>query len=138
MSRKDVRFILARMADSSNHALAFIEGLTKQDFLGDLRTQQAVIMNLYLIGELAGTLRKNVSAELDRLPPLPYEQMIGMRNRIAHGYFDLNMDAVWEVVTRSLPELRCALAGVGISGTEALEPLSAVEPRKDKPPHGQG
>ena len=138
MSGKDVRFVLARMADCGHRALSYVEGLTKQDFLDDLRTQQAVVMNLYLIGELAGTLRKSFGAELHRLPPLPYEKMIGMRNRIAHGYFDLNMDAVWEVVTESLPELRSALAAIGITGTDALEPLSPVEPQKDKPRHGQG
>ena len=123
MKHKDVRYVLARMADCAFQAISYLDGMTKEDFLGDKRTQQAVIMNLQLIGELATTLRRSYSTDLTDLPALPYEQMIGMRNRIAHGYFDLNLDTVWIVATESLPELRKALAEIGITGVDGLTPL---------------
>jgi uncharacterized protein with HEPN domain len=53
MSDKDVRFVLARMADCSNSAISFIEGLSRDEFLLDAKTQNAVLMNLVISGELA-------------------------------------------------------------------------------------
>lgn len=123
MKHKDVRYVLARMADCAALALSYLDGMTREDSLTDRRTQQAVVMNLQLIGELASTLRRTYATELPNLPALPYEQMIGMRNRIAHGYFDLNVDTVWTVATQSLPELRSALARIGITGVDGLTPL---------------
>jgi uncharacterized protein with HEPN domain len=45
-------------------------------------------------------------------PELPWRSMRGMRNRIAHGYFDINLDVVWETVQTALPELLSPLSGV--------------------------
>jgi uncharacterized protein with HEPN domain len=123
MKHKDVRFVLARMADCATRAISYVDGMTKDEFFGDIRTREAVVMNLYLVGKLATTLRKTYATELSELPTLPYEQMIGMRNRIAHGNFDLNLDTVWTVATQSLPELRGALARIGITGVDGLTPL---------------
>ena len=41
----------------------------------------------------------------DAHPDIPWRQMRGMRNRMAHGYFDVNLEIVWETVQKSLPEL---------------------------------
>lgn len=61
-----------------------------------------------------------------------------MRNRIAQGYLDLDIDLVWEVATEALPEFRSTLSAIGLAGADAREPLSVPEPRKDEPSHGQG
>lgn len=127
MSAKDIRFVLARMADCATLGASYVDGMTKDEFMADLRTQQAVAMNLLIVGELAATLPRSFASELPRLPALPFEKMIGMRNRITHGYFELNWDAVWEAAIVSLPELRTSLAQIGITGLDGLEPL------KDKP-----
>jgi len=122
MRHKDARYVLARMADCANWAISYLDGMHVEEFRVDMRTQQAVVMNLQIIGELAATLRRSYADELSKLPALPYEKMIGMRNRIAHGYFDLNLDAVWEAAI-SLSELRATLAEIGITGVDGLKPL---------------
>lgn len=127
MSRKDVRFVPARMADGAGLAMSYVGGLPKEEFLADQRTQQAVIMNLLIIRELAGTLQRTFKAELSGLPALPCQPMIGTRDSIVHGYFDLNWNAVWEAVCVSLADLRSALAQIGITGVDGLQPL------KDEP-----
>jgi len=89
-----------------------VEGLSKDDFLTDKRTQQAVIMSLVIIGE-AATKVMDGSAEFTQAhPEVPWRSMRGMRNRIAHGYFDINLEVVWETVQTALPDLLKQLPAV--------------------------
>lgn len=96
---------LEHMRQAASDALIFVEGLSKEEFVEDKRTQQAVIMSLVIIGEAATKI-------MDRFPDfaaqnnqIPWRSMRGMRNRIAHGYFDINLDVVWDTVQSALPEL---------------------------------
>jgi uncharacterized protein with HEPN domain len=89
-----------------------VEGKDKQAFLADRRTQQAVILNLIVVGEAATRLLQVHAAFLERHPLIPWRSMKGMRNRIAHGYFDINLDVVWETVQVALPELLGQLPSV--------------------------
>lgn len=96
---------LDHMQQAATDACSFMEGLSKQDFLEDKRTQQAVIMSLVIIGE-AATKLMNAHAEFTQAHEhVPWRSMRGMRNRIAHGYFDINLDVVWDTVQTALPEL---------------------------------
>lgn len=90
---------------AATDACTFVEGLRKEDFLADKRTQQAVILSLLIIGEAATKLLQNYSDFLTRHPDVPWSSMKGMRNRLAHGYFDINLEVVWETVSNALPNL---------------------------------
>ena len=79
--------------------------MSKEEFLHDKRTQQAVIFNLILIGEEASKLLKDDEAFADQYPQVPWRSMKGMRNRIAHGYFEINLETVWETIKTALPSL---------------------------------
>ena len=79
--------------------------MDKDEFLVDKRTQQAVISNLIIIGEAATKLLKDYGQFLDQHPDVPWRSMRGMRNRIAHGYFEIDLDVVWETVKTALPQL---------------------------------
>ena len=101
-----------RLSDYIDHlhqavtdACSFVEGLGKDDFLEDKRTQQAVIMSLIIIGEVATKVMDGYGAFVQAHPEVPWRSMRGMRNRIAHGYFDTNLDVVWNTVQTALPEL---------------------------------
>lgn len=96
---------LDHMLEATRQACAYVEGLDKARFLADKRTQQAVILNLVIIGEAATKLLKDYGEFLGRHPQVPWRSMKGMRNRIAHGYFDIDLDVVWETVQTALPEL---------------------------------
>lgn len=86
-------------------ACSFMEGLSKDDFLADKRTQQAVIMSLIIIGEAATKVMDGHAEFAAAHTEIPWRGMRGMRNRIAHGYFDINLDVVWETVQTALPAL---------------------------------
>lgn len=105
MTRNKIPDYLEHMTKASQQARSYVEGLSRAEFLEDTRTQQAVIMNLVIIGEAATKLIKDHKDFIDSHREIPWAQMKGMRNRIAHGYFDINLDMVWETVQRALPEL---------------------------------
>ena len=96
---------LEHMRQAAGDALVFVEGLSKEDFLDDKRTQQAVIMSLIIIGEAATKLMDRYAEFTTSNPQVPWRSMRGMRNRIAHGYFDINLEVVWETGQAALPEL---------------------------------
>ena len=68
-------------------------------------------MSLVIIGEAATKLMDTDQAFVQAHPSIPWRAMRGMRNRMAHGYFDINLDVVWETVQVSLPELIEQLRG---------------------------
>jgi uncharacterized protein with HEPN domain len=96
---------LDHMRQAATDACAFVEGLSKEAFLADKRTQQAVIMNLIVIGEAATKVMDGYAEFAEQHRQVPWRSMRGMRNRIAHGYFDINLDVVWDTVQTALPEL---------------------------------
>lgn len=104
MSERQKDYI-GHMVEAAQNALDFTEGLDIPDFLSDKKTQQAVVMSLMIVGE-AATKLMNSDAELtDTYPEIPWRSMRGMRNRIAHGYFEIDLAVVWETVHTALPEL---------------------------------
>ena len=89
----------------------------KADFLEDKRTQQAVIMSLVVIGEAATKVMDGYADFTQAHADIPWHSIRGMRNRIAHGYFQINLDVVWETVQNALPQL-------GLQLTTVLEDLT--------------
>ena len=80
--------------------------MDKQTFLKDRRTQQAVIYNIMIIGEAASQIINEHPDFIASTPEIPWREMRGIRNRMAHGYFELNMDIIWDTVTMYLNGLR--------------------------------
>jgi uncharacterized protein with HEPN domain len=93
------------MQEAVRLAQSYAAGMNKEEFLRDRRTQQAIVLNLITLGEVAARLMSEHSDFADAHPDIPWRQMRGMRNRMAHGYFDINLEIVWETVHKSLPEL---------------------------------
>lgn len=112
MSDVRLRDYLDHMRQAASDACGFVEGMDKSDFLRDKRTQQAVIMSLIVIGEAATKLMDSDAAFVQAHPHIPWRSMRGMRNRFAHGYFDINLDLVWDTVGTALPQLLEQLRGV--------------------------
>ncbi|WP_037586955.1 HepT-like ribonuclease domain-containing protein [Stenoxybacter acetivorans] len=96
---------LGYMKDAAFRAVSFIEGLTETDFMEDERTQQAVAMSLVVIGESAARICEQCPEFIAKYPEIPWQAMRGMRNRIAHGYFEINFHTVWETTVQNLPDL---------------------------------
>lgn len=105
MSENRLADYLEHMQQAASDACSFVEGLDKTDFLKDKRTQQAVIMSLIIIGEAATKVMDGYAQFTQAHAQLPWHSMRGMRNRITHGYFDINLNVVWDTLQTALPDL---------------------------------
>jgi uncharacterized protein with HEPN domain len=109
---------LRHIRQAAEEACGFVEGLRKEHFLTDKRTQNAVLMCMMVIGEAATQVMDRYPEFADRNSDVPWRNMRGMRNRIAHGYFEVNLDVVWDTVKNALPGLLGRLPNLGDSADE--------------------
>ncbi len=93
---------LKHMLDASKKAVAFTKNRKRSDLNSDEMLALAIIRLLEIIGEAA----KAVSTELKaQYPEIPWRPIAGTRDRLIHGYFNVDMDIVWMIVTNDLPDL---------------------------------
>ena len=104
--RKDDAIRLRHMLDAAQEALSFVPGRDRSDLDENRMLCLALVRCIEIIGEAAS----KVSLECkDECPAIPWGDIIGMRNRLIHAYFDINLDIVWSTVTDELPALVAAL-----------------------------
>ncbi len=113
MPRDDSTYLLDMLL-AARDALSFTEDLSFEDFVRDRRTQLSVLKSVEIVGEAAA----QVSEDARRASPeIPWRQIVGMRNRIVHVYFNIDLPLVWDAVRQDLPDL-----------IARLEPLVPAEP----------
>ena len=112
MNRNRLPDYVDHIQQAAADVCSFVQGLAKDDFLADKRTQQAVIMSLMIIGEAATKAMEGDAAFTQAHPEVPWRNMRGMRNRMAHGYFDIDLHVVWETTQEWVPELLKQLPAV--------------------------
>ena len=112
MNRNRLPDYVDHIQQAAGDVCSFVQGLAKDDFLADKRTQQAVIMSLMTIGEAATKAMEGYAAFTQAHPEVPWRNMRGMRNRMAHGYFDIDLHVVWETTQEWVPELLKQLPAV--------------------------
>ena len=109
MSQNRLQDYLSHIEQASTDILDFVSAMSPDDFLADKRTQRAVVMSLVIIGEAATKIMEQHPDFTDAHPEIPWRNMRGMRNRMAHGYFDINLEVVWDTVKTALPALKSQL-----------------------------
>ena len=112
MNRNALPDYIDHMLQAAQDACGFVQGIGKDEFLSDRRTQNAVVMSLIVLGE-ASTKVMDLHPEFAaRHALVPWRKMRGMRNRITHGYFEIDFNLVWDTVAGALPELLRQLPAV--------------------------
>ena len=112
MSANRLADYIEHIRQAAGDACQFVQGMDKEGFLVDRRTQRAVVMSLVIVGEAATKVMDQYPDFTAAHPLVPWRSMRGMRNRIAHGYFDINLDVVWETLQTALPALLQQLSAV--------------------------
>jgi uncharacterized protein with HEPN domain len=104
--KRDYSDSLRDILDAAEKAQRFVAGVTWQEFAENDEKTFAVIRALEVIGEAA----RAVPAEVrDRYPSIPWREVIGMRDKLIHQYFGVNLQRVWETVQSDLPALHDAV-----------------------------
>ncbi len=97
---------LSDMRDAIHAARKFSRGVTFEEFRNNREKQFAIIHALEILGEAA----KQVPASArDEYPDIPWRDIAGMRDRLIHGYFSVNLERLWNTVQVDLPSLEAAL-----------------------------
>lgn len=100
--RKDDLIRLRHMLDSAREAVYFTQNKARSSLDTDRKLVLALVKSIEIIGEAAANVTKECRKDF---PQIPWLNIIGMRNRLIHAYFDINLDIVWKTVTEDLPPL---------------------------------
>jgi uncharacterized protein with HEPN domain len=104
---KDDLVRLRHMLDAAREAIGFVAERSRADLDADRQLVLALVKAVEIVGEAAYQLSPQTRQDL---PQLPWEDIIGMRHRLVHAYFDINLEVLWRTAKDDLPALVAALA----------------------------
>jgi len=93
---------LRDILESIEKAFRFVQGMDEKDFLKDEKTVFAVIRALEIVGEAAKKIPDDIRG---KYPDIPWREMTGMRDKLIHDYFGVNLKLIWKTVQEDLPPL---------------------------------
>lgn len=109
MSKRQDPDLLSDIKEAMLRIKTYLENLNYEKFLKDVKTQDAVVRNLEIIGEAT----KNLSEGLKKKHRnIPWKELAGVRDRLIHQYFGVNFEIVWTIVKHELPELTRLIDGI--------------------------
>lgn len=105
MSSRSSKLLIEDIWDSMEKIARYVIGMDLNSFQQDDRTIDAVVRNLEIIGEAANRLPESFKLQYAEIP---WRKIVGLRNRIVHEYFGVDVDIVWSILQSDLPALRPA------------------------------
>jgi uncharacterized protein with HEPN domain len=103
---RDDSVLVNDILDAIEEIENFTDDIEYEDMMEDKKLQYALVHLLEVIGEAANQVSDDYKQNHNMVP---WTKMIGMRNRLAHGYFSINMTIVWDTVKEDIPHVRDAL-----------------------------
>ena len=103
MKVREYSDFLEDILESINLIDEFLAGYDAGNFINDRKTIFAVLWCLNVLGEAA----KHIPASMrEKFPEIPWEEMTGMRDKVVHAYFGINLDVVWDTAKQDLPQVK--------------------------------
>ena len=123
---KDNTVYLRHILDAIEQIEDYLKGISEDQFVQTRLLQDGVVRQLEIIGEAS----RNLSEQFRKKhPEVPWNQIISMRNRITHGYINVNFRIVWEITQNDLPPLKEQVRGI-------LDKRNTADPNQFEIDHG--
>jgi uncharacterized protein with HEPN domain len=106
MPKRDPDLLIQDMLEAVQKITHYIAGIEHDAFLCDEKTIDAVVRNLEVLGEAARQLPDDFTS---RRPFIPWNKIAGLRNRIVHDHFGLDLEIIWQIIHHDLPPLKAQL-----------------------------
>lgn len=111
-AQRDERLYFAEIVGAIDRITEYTSG-GREPFFSDPKTQDAVIRNIEIIGEAVRSVSRTTRSEH---PEIPWSQISGTRDRVIHGYFEVDLDIIWEIVDKELAGLKQQITALLESG----------------------
>lgn len=107
--KKDPIIFLEHIADCIENIQVFMEGVSQERFNHNIEKQSAVFRQIEVIGEAVKNLPEDIRGQY---PRVPWKDIVGMRDKLLHHYFGVNLPLVWSVIKEDLPPLKENIANI--------------------------
>ena len=107
MSNRPIHLLLEDIFEAAEKVIRYTDGLAYETFTKDDKSIDAVVRNLEIIGEAVRRLPEDFK---EKYPDVEWEKIVGLRHRIVHDYFGIDLEIIWRILQKDLPEFRNILA----------------------------
>lgn len=101
--KKDNKFYIQHILDAIKIIEGYLKNINYDDFLKDKLVQDGIIRELEIVGEAAKRLTEDFKNDYSKIP---WKYVCGMRDKLIHDYFGVDLDEVWKTTTEDLKELK--------------------------------
>ena len=109
MSKRSFELLVEDIWESIEKIERYTEGMTLEFFQNDEKTTDAVVRNFEIIGEAAGRLPEDFTNQHSEIE---WVKIIGLRNRIVHEYFGVDLQIIWQILKKDIPDFKAALKNI--------------------------
>jgi uncharacterized protein with HEPN domain len=109
MSKRPVDLLLNDIRQAIDRIEQYIKNLSFDAFSDDQKSVDAVVRNLEIIGEAANRLPDEFK---EKYPEIEWHKVVGLRHRIVHKYFGIDLEIIWQILRKNLPELKQKLTQI--------------------------
>ena len=109
MSKRPVDFFVNDIRESIDRIGEYTRGMSLEDFAKDQKSIDAVARNLEIMGEAANRLPDEYKESHSEIE---WFKIVGLRHRIVHEYFGVDLEIIWRILQKDLPELRRSLSQI--------------------------
>ena len=101
--KREIGDYIQDILDATSKGTRFVEDMKYEDFIHDDKTVFAVIRAIEVIGEAVKNIPDDVK---DKYPKIPWREMAGMRNKLIHAYFGVDIKKIWKAIKEEIPPLK--------------------------------
>ncbi len=109
MSKREAKILIEDIIEAIDKILRYTESMNYDAFKSDSKTIDAVVRNMEIIGEAANHLPEGF---YEIYPEVKWKQIIGLRHRIVHDYFGVDLELIWQIVSVEIPSLKAGISSL--------------------------